>query len=176
MDSIKNKPYTARYVFFMMYGLLGLCLLKGQQVHAQSKHTSLDWITFEDLSPKMREEPKSILITIGAPWCNYCHMQANTVFKNADIVETLQNQFYTLDLNAESEEDIPFMGKTYHFRPSGLNSGQHELAVLLGKENGILIFPTTLLLDSRLQLRWRHQGLVSVEQLKLAMEQVLSSP
>ncbi len=120
----------------------------------------IDWIEFDELNKKMRAEPRPILIFIHTDWCKFCAMQDNNTFRQQEIVEHLNNKYYCLRLNGESEEDIVFLNRTYGFKASGANTGSHELAVFLGNENGELTYPTTVVLSKFFQPVYRTSGFI----------------
>lgn len=102
------------------------------------------------------------MVFISADWCSYCKLQSSKTFKNKQVTEALKD-YYCLELNAESTEEIRFLNRTYQFVPAGLNTGAHELAKLLGSINGKLILPTTILLNNRLQPVKREAGYLEKE-------------
>jgi hypothetical protein len=84
-----------------------------------------------------------------------------------------RNHLYYAELNAESKESLKFKGKTYRFLPSGESSGVHELAVALGKHNGTLAYPTWVVMDKDLNIRYRHSGVLRKEDLQLLTESLM---
>ena len=137
-----------------------------------AKSQSLSWVSFEYLSDSLRIQKKPLMIFIHTDWCKYCKMQENTVFKDPKISKQLNNLFYCLKLNAESQEVIKFLGRNYQFQPSGAGTGNHQLAELLGKENGELSFPTTVILNSNVQIIARFKGLVDQDTFQKIIAQI----
>ena len=52
----------------------------------------------------------------------------NTTFKNQKVVNSINQNFYFIRFTAEEKQDINFTGKTFHSKPTGTNTGIHELA------------------------------------------------
>lgn len=131
--------------------------------HLGLQSQTLQWTEFANLSDSLRTQKKPLLIFIHTDWCKYCKMQENTTFKDQQLSQKLNDQFYCLRLNAETQEEIRFMGRNYQFQASGAGTGHHQLAELLGKENGALTFPTTVILNSNVQIIARLRGFVDSE-------------
>lgn len=125
----------------------------------------VNWITFDELPQKMRDNPRPVLVFIHTDWCKFCAMQESNTFTNKEVVKALSENVYALRLNAEEKDDIVFLNRKYAYKPTGTGSGYHELAELLGKEKGVLNFPTTLLLSDALEIVFRHPGLLKTDKL-----------
>lgn len=123
---------------------------------------SIRWTDFEQLSDSLRVTQRPLLVFIHTDWCKYCKMQENITFQHSDVIDQLNKDYYCLRLNAEDKQDIAFLNRVYRFRSL---DGQHELAKFLGKENGELIFPTTVVIKDNLQVFIRRQGLQKAEDL-----------
>ena len=89
-------------------------------------------------------------------------MQENTAYKDVDLSRLLNKNFYCLRLNAEETDDITFLNRIYAFHSY---SGYNQLAEIIGKQNGRLIFPTTVLINTDLQVFKRLQGLQKAKSL-----------
>ncbi|MBD1423288.1 thioredoxin family protein [Sphingobacterium chuzhouense] len=111
----------------------------------------------------MAMESKPVLILLSTDWCQYCRMQKNQIRKNEDFLEKA-DLFYYVEFDAESDETISFQGKDYAFKPTGKNTGTHELARALNGP-GTLAFPTWVLLDRNYQVLFRHGGVLPPDQL-----------
>ena len=104
----------------------------------------VDWTTFDDLPEKMREAPKPILIFITADWCKFCEMQKNTTFKSLEVISKINAAYYAIELDGEGKDPITFLNRIYGYKPTGSETGYHELAYFLGSKDGDLTFPTPL--------------------------------
>lgn len=135
-------------VFFGWFGLTAV------RLEAQT----VQWTSFEDLNDSLRKERRPLLIFIHTDWCKYCKMMELKTFTAPELAKKLNQQFYCLSLNAEQAKTIPFLNKKYTFKPTGVNTGVHELAELLGTEKGRLTYPTTVFFDQNLQLLSRVVG------------------
>ena len=118
---------------------------------------TVQWTKFADLTDSLRRESRPLLIFIHTDWCKYCALQKHNTFGDKAVSQWINENFYALQLNAESRETIRFLTRTYQ----GRSKAYHELAELLAKKDGQLSFPTTLILSERLQLQKRWTGFVS---------------
>lgn len=116
------------------------------------------------LDSLMAQQAKPILILLSTDWCQYCQMQKNQIQKNKDF-DIKADLFYYVEFNAEKKENILFDGQDYAFKPTGKNTGTHELARALNGP-GRLAFPTWVLLDKNYQTLFRHGGVLTTDQLK----------
>ena len=120
--------------------------------NAQSKKTTLNIFTFEEVEKLHQQKPKPIVVFIYTDWCNICHAMKKNTFKNEEIITFLNDQFYFIKLNAEDTNDIQFLGQTFKHKPSGFKTGTHELAIELASIKGSISYPTTTFLNSRLEI------------------------
>lgn len=131
-----------------------------------SKAQTLRWTSFENLNDSLRKQRRPLLVFIHTDWCQYCKMMEAKTFTDPQVVSALNEQFYCLDLNAEQKHTLTFLNKKYKFKPSGVNTGVHELAEVLGNEKGKLTYPTTVFFDQNLQLQSRFIGVLEAKRLE----------
>jgi len=112
-------------------------LIIANQIFAQ-----LNTYTFEQAEKLSIENPKPFVIFIHTNWCKICKMMENSTFKNKEIINQLNQNFYFISFNAEDKKEIQFHQNTFKFKPKGTNSGIHELAELLSNQT----YPTITIL------------------------------
>jgi len=116
----------------------------------------VNWVTFEELSSLTKQKAKPIMVFIHTDWCKYCLMQEQSTFSDSAVVSNLNDNYYCVKLNAETEETILFLNRDYNF-----NGSQNELSWVLGAENNQLLFPTTVVLSPQFQITNRWVGHLS---------------
>ena len=146
-----------------LFGLFGLLAVESQA------QTNL-WTSFEDLTDSLRKERRPVLVFIHTDWCTYCKMMELRTFSDATVASKLQEKFYCVRLNAEETQSITFLQRTYKFKPTGVKTGVHELAQVLGTEKGKLSYPTTVFFDQNLQLQARMVGALEAKRLDKALD------
>src|SRR3990170_2189347 len=121
-------------------------------IFSNSLAQQVDWIGFEKLNEKMRMQPRPVLVFIHTNWCKFCALQEEKTFTDSVISRKINSSFYAISLDAEQKSEIIFLNRRYRYKPSGSGTGYHQLAEVLGKQNGTLSFPTTVILSTSLQI------------------------
>lgn len=143
---------TKKHFFF----LISCIFLNHQNATAQLKNYQ-----FSQLDSLQKLEKRSVIIFIHTDWCNYCQMMKNTTFKNNLIIQELNNNYYFVDLNAEEKSVIQFGGHLYKFKPSGLNTGIHELAEKLATMNEMVSYPTICILNPNYEIVFQYNQFIN---------------
>ena len=177
METTKTHPVPAghpaeagiergRAVWAVSPLLILLLIMGGFGLLQRAEAPTLRWTSFENLNDSLRKERRPLLVFIHTDWCKYCKMMEVKTFTDSSLVQTLNQHFYCLDLNAEQTKTLPFLNRQYRFKPSGVGTGLHELAEILGTEKGRLTYPTTVFFNQNLQLQARVLGVLSPQQIQ----------
>ena len=126
-------------------------------------------VSFEKIDSLQRIEKRKTIVFIQTDWCQFCHGMKSTTFKKEAIIKELNNTFYFVDFNAEEKRAIVFNKTTFQFKPTGNNSGTHELAIALGTINKQLNFPVLCVLNSENEIIFQHSGYLKPKELKLIL-------
>lgn len=159
---MKITRLSISYIVWLV--LIGLSPWYG---HAQPRVVKIT-----EVDSLMEQQAKPILVLLSTAWCTYCQMQQHQLQKNPDFAEH-GDLFYFITFDAESKADVSFQGQPYSFRPTGKNTGTHELARALNGP-GTLAFPTWVLLDQQYQVLFRHNGVLTAKQLKKLLDAIAS--
>ncbi|NGM73408.1 thioredoxin fold domain-containing protein [Sphingobacterium sp. SGL-16] len=146
----------ARYVIQFLLIMIGICA--GLNSSAQINPHKI-----EQVDSLMAQKPKPLLILLSTDWCQYCALQKNQLQKN-EYFHNHKDEFYFIEFDAERKDPIDFMGKTYHFRPKGINTGIHELVTIF-TGNQSLSYPFWILLDENFKPVFRHNGILNNKQI-----------
>jgi thioredoxin-related protein len=119
-------------------------------------------ITFEELEIA---EPRPVLVMIMTNWCKYCHAMKNNIVKNKEVSDLINNTYHLLFLDAEERSDIVFKGKVFKYRPSGSNTGIHELALDLGMIRVQISYPTLTILDEKKNIIFQKNAYLKPKEL-----------
>ncbi len=133
--------------------------------YSQKKSVLVKSLTFPQLQDSMQLHPKPILLRLSTDWCVYCKLQDKQIEKSDSLQKILQNNFYYVEMDAETKATISFNGRQYQSRSNGLSKGVHELAEALGKENGQIGYPVIVVLNERYKMLYRYQGLMEKKEL-----------
>jgi len=157
----EDKIDKMKRVFLVCF-LLSLFFFKVTEARAQNK---LVEVTFQQVDSLLEIEQKPVVVFLYTDWCKYCHSMKATVFTDSTVIDYLNENFYFVWFDAESEEDVTFAGNTFHFKPNGNKNGVHELAAQLGTIDGKLSYPTLSALNGQYELVFQYGGVLFKEEL-----------
>ncbi|WP_456461406.1 thioredoxin family protein [Reichenbachiella sp.] len=126
--------------------------------------------TFDQLDSLQQISKRKLVVFIHTDWCKYCEAMENTSFRNKEVARKLNDSFWFIKLNAESKEDIGFSGRVFRFKPSGVDTGTHELAKELGTQHGKLSYPSLCILNPNYQILFQYDQFLSADQLLEILE------
>lgn len=126
-------------------------------------------VSFEEIDSLQSIEKRKTIVFIQADWCQFCHAMKNTTLKNEEIIKELNDTFYFVAFNAEEKRKVIFNKTTFQFKPTGNNSGTHQLALALGRVNKQLNFPVLCVLNSANEIIFQHSGYLKPKELKLIL-------
>jgi len=135
-----------------------------------SGFAQLKTLTFEEAERIALQNPKPIVVFIHTNWCNYCKMMENSTFKNKEVIHLLNEGFYFISFDAESKKPINFNDQIFIHKPTGPNSGIHELATALATIDNQLSYPTIVILDDEKRILFQKQSYLSAKELQSILE------
>lgn len=135
-----------------------------------SGFAQLKTYTFEEAEKLSKENPKPFVIFIHTSWCKYCKMMENSTFKNQEIITLLNDNFYFISLDAESNSAIHFNSHTFKFKPNGQNTGIHELATALATIDSQVVYPTITILQSDYSIVFQKHSFLEAKELLVVLE------
>jgi thioredoxin-related protein len=130
---------------------------------------------FEQIDSLQKIEKKVVVVFIYTDWCRYCEAMKQTTFKNRDIINTLNDNFYFISLDAEEKQSIAFHNSIFHYKPTGNQTGINELAAQLGSVNGQISFPGICFLNADNEIIYQHNEFLSARDLKSILTQLKES-
>ncbi|MFP4556888.1 MAG: thioredoxin family protein [Bacteroidales bacterium] len=146
-----------------LFLLLGLALI-GCNAHSQKQGEGVvNWYTFEEAIELNKKEPRKIFIDLYTDWCSWCKVMDEKTFSHPDIAEYLNNNFYPVKFNAETDEKIEFQGRVFEKSGSGRRS-PHDLAAALLQ--GKMSYPSVAYLDESSQLLTAVPGYMTPSQME----------
>ena len=111
----------------------------------------INWMTFEEAVKLNETAPKKIFIDVFTDWCGWCKKMDQTTFKDPDVIAYMNENYYAVKFDAESNDTIVFSGYTF-VNEGGRNGrkGTHQLAAALLQ--GKLSYPSYVFMDEKNQL------------------------
>lgn len=127
----------------------------------------------DQLDYLQKNQNRFVVVFIHTDWCKYCQAMKNTTFKDEEIAELLNQNFWFVDFNAEKKRDITFNGHIYKFRPTGNNTGIHELAEQFTTFNGVVTYPSICILNPNHEIIFQYNQFLSANDLKSLLNKIL---
>lgn len=133
---------------------------------AQKNEGEVKWYTFEEaVELNKKEESRKLFIDVYTDWCKWCHEMERTTFKDPKIVEILNNDFYAVRFDAESQDTIQFQGYELINEKAGERKGYpHQLAIALLQ--GKMSYPSIAYMNEKNQLITAIPGYFNAERLE----------
>ncbi|MCX2744257.1 DUF255 domain-containing protein [Mangrovivirga sp. M17] len=120
----------------LLFSLLALTLtLNINSLFAQD--SDINWLTPEQLEAKVKEEPRKIFFDVYTDWCGWCKVMDKKTFSDPEVVEYVNENFYAVKLDAESQETFNFMG-------------QQASGVGLARSFKVNSYPTIVFMDEKM--------------------------
>ncbi len=107
-------------ILFILFAFISI------HISAQDSE-SINWLSWEEATSKMAEEPKNMFIDMYTDWCGWCKKMDSSTFKDPQVVKYLNENYYAVKFNAEQKETITYQGFEFKFVKSG-RRGYHQLA------------------------------------------------
>lgn len=127
-------------------------------------------VTFAELDSLQQIEARKVVVFIYTDWCRYCHRMEQNSLAAKENERLLNEHFYFIRLNAEKKEAIDFMGHRFEFRPSGMNTGIHELAQALASMEGQVSYPSICVLNEATEIVFQYQQFITPKELTAVLE------
>lgn len=128
--------------------------------------------TFEEIDSLQQIQRRKIIVFIHTDWCQFCQRMKSTTFKNQEIIQQLNDDFYFIDFSAEEKRDISFQNKTFQFKPTGNNVGVHELALQLGTINKQITYPVLCVLNEKNEIIFQYNNYLSQRDFKQLLQKL----
>jgi thioredoxin-related protein len=111
-------------------------------LHVQGQE--IKWMSWEEAAAANDKQPKKIFVDIYTDWCGWCKKMDASTFMEPDVIQELNEKFYSVKLNAEQKESIFWRDQEFKWFAGG-RSGVHKLAYDL--LDGQMSYPTFVILD-----------------------------
>ncbi len=119
----------------------------------------VNWVDADKVLEMSKSEKKPILVYFHIDWCISCKVMDKTSFGNSKVAEILNEHYYPVMLNAATNEDISFLGKTY--KGTGVDAPNEIVKAFLNNYK----MPAILIFDENHKLLTRLNGYLLSSQL-----------
>jgi thioredoxin-related protein len=128
-----------RILFLVLFCLSA----KINQTFAQAP---IQWTNIKDAEALAAKTGKKIMVKTYTNWCGWCKTMDKSTFPDEHVTKVLNDNYISVQFNAEQKEDITWGGVPYKIVQSGSGS-YHELAAKW--LNNKLTYPTIVILDEK---------------------------
>ncbi|MBN2892424.1 MAG: DUF255 domain-containing protein [Bacteroidales bacterium] len=142
----------------LLFIFLFIPFLSSAQVDTTQK-SLVNWMTIEKAEELNKTTQKPILIDIYTDWCSWCKYMIKTTYSNANIAGFINNNFYPVQIDAETSDTLTFQGEKH--TKVGKNN---QLAVKL--LSGRMSYPTTVFLSRDLKYSIPVPGYLKTTQIE----------
>lgn len=153
--------------------ILGCAIMLLLSTTVSAQESQIQWLSFEQLEDSLSRRPKKVFIDFYADWCVYCKKMDQAAYRDAQVVSTLNREYYAVKMNAETTDTIRFGGTTFTNKAFGKSRNPtHEIPLLLAsRENYPFSLPAMVLLNEKFEVLERYFEYLSPKQLLKALEE-----
>lgn len=131
----------------------------------------INWITLEKALELQKKDPRKIMMDVYTNWCGPCKMLDKNTFKNADVANYVNQNYYAVKFNAEGNEQVNFKGQvfknpSYKAELASKRNSVHELAYALQ----VQAYPTIVFMDETGEIIAPIKGYQTPPQLELYLK------
>ncbi len=117
----------------------------------------INWISFNQLNDSLQVNPKKVFVGFYADWCVYCKEMDRTTFQNEKVIKQLNENYYAVKMNIESDEKITFGNQTFINKKAKKINPVHEIALLLAsRKNKPFSLPAYLVFNEKFEAQARY--------------------
>ena len=151
---------------WLLFGLLLSCWGIGAQ------ESSVQWLSFQQLEDSLEMRPRKVFIDFYADWCAYCKKMDRTAFRDPEVVQKLNSEFYAVRMNVESPDTITFDGRRYANPEFGKKRRPvHEIPHLLASRDGAAFsLPAIVILNEEFRVQNRYFEYLSPKNMREILE------
>lgn len=135
----------------------------------------INWVTLDEAIALQKKNPKKIMVDMYTKWCGPCKMLDRNTFKNKDVANYINENFYAVKFNAEGDAVVNYKGKKYTnpgYDPAKANrrNSVHQLTMLFS----VNAYPTIVYLDENADLIAPIKGYQAPTQIELYLKMFAS--
>ncbi len=130
-------------------------------------------IPLEKFNSIFNENPKPILLYFSTNWCSYCMIQKKQLKKEDELLQILNNDIYFIEIDAEANQSIIFLGREYK---SSSNGKMHSFLEEFIDKKDQISYPYWVLISKEFKIEMKYTGLIKNKPLKLLLKKYLQKP
>ena len=131
----------------------------------------INWITFEQLSDSLISKPKKVFIDFYADWCQQCKNMQKNVFTDTNVINELNNNYYSVKMNVETNDTIVFGDQIFVNERRDKRNPVHQIPLLMAsRTDKPFSLPAMVIFDENFSPIARYFQFIDAEQLLLILK------
>lgn len=110
----------------------------------------IKWMTFDEALAAQKKAPKKIFMDVYTAWCGPCKMLDKNTFKNKDVADYINENYYAVKFNGEGNEVVNYKGQKFEnkgYNPA--NAERRNSAHPFASYLQVQAYPTMLFFDEK---------------------------
>ncbi len=135
----------------------------GFTLKTTAQQSEVKWYTIEEALQLNKKEQRKVFIDVYTDWCGWCKKMEATTFTDPTIAKILNEKYYAVRFDAETNDTINFEGQQF-INEGGGSRSPHQLAVALLQ--GKMSYPSIAYLNENNQLLTAVPGYYTPDRLE----------
>ena len=149
----------------ILFGFTAITKVDGQSTE------KINWISFNQLNDSLQVNPKKVFVDFYADSCVYCKEMDRTTFQDEKVIKELNENYYAVKMNIESDEKITFGNQTFINKRIKKVNPIHEIALLLAsRKSNPFSLPAYLIFNENFEAQARYFQYLDVPALLKVIE------
>ncbi len=99
---MKKRRFNCTIILVALLALM----VSGITASASTASSRIDWKNYDEGVAMAKAEKKKIFLYFHAAWCGYCHKMDASTFKDAKVIDYLNNNYITIKVDSDKETKI----------------------------------------------------------------------
>lgn len=146
--------------------LLWFTLITGGHRAFSQQPAPVQWLTFAQLDDSLKVHPKKVFVDFYADWCAYCRKMDKVAFRDQQVADILNTDYYAVRMNIETPDTITFGNQVFVNERINKPNPIHQIALLMASRKGKpFSLPAMVVLNEEFKATARYFQYLDTEQM-----------